>query len=109
MKKICIKFYHKIFSDEVEIRESLFRVSWFLGSIILLLGTVETMIIQKKPVVALPYLLMLISMIFALYATMVLKKCNQAILGIGLLLNILIFPEMFLSIRMSINFVLYGV
>lgn len=97
MKKVYMYLYHKIFSDEVEIRERLFRVILFFGSIILLLGTVETVIVQRNPVVALPYFVVFIGMVFALYATLVFKKCNQMILGMGLLLNILVLPEMFLS------------
>ena len=97
MKKVWKKFYKNLFSSEIDLRERLFRVILVCGLVILLVATVETIIVQSSLGIIMPYLVMILSVTAALYATVVLKKTTLAIWGIGMVLNIVVLPEVFLT------------
>lgn len=97
MKKIFLDLFHKFFTNEVELRERLFRVSLFFGMLLTLLASIETIAVQKSIGVAVPCVILFIAFGIGTYATLVLRKCSAAILEVGLVLNIIVLPDIFLT------------
>jgi len=87
------KLYQKMFGQELDLRERIFRVILVVGSMAAVIGNIESAILLGEHNV--PLIILLCSMIVALVATFKYRKLDFAAILIGFFLIVVVFPEMF--------------
>ncbi len=87
------KLYRKMFKQELELQERVFRVILIVGSIACIVGNIEsTMLLGEYNV---PLIILMFAMMVALVATFRYRQVSFAATLLGVFLLVIVFPEMF--------------
>lgn len=89
------KIYEKIYGREYELRERIFRVIILVGGVQAILGILECLAIMDVKVIVIPLILLLAVFSVGLVATFKYRKIDFAATVVGLLIILVVFPEMF--------------
>ena len=87
------KLYKLMFGQELDLRERIFRVILFVGSIAAVVGNIESAILLGE--YNFPLLILMCAMLVSLVATFKYRKVDFAAILLGFFLIVVVFPEMF--------------
>lgn len=85
-----------LFGRNLELRERIFRMIIAVGAAVATAGILECILLMDIGVILVPLSILLLVMIVALVITFKYNKVNVAAVVVGLLIIIVVFPEMFL-------------
>ncbi len=89
------KLYDKVFFEEMDIRERMFRMVMIVGCIISFAGILESFLVQRDSGIQLPMLVLFVIMLLAMVVTFRYRRFILAAWLVGLGLTVIYFPEMF--------------
>ncbi len=87
------KWYHKMFRQELELRERIFRVILIVGGVACIAGNIESVMLLGENNV--PLTILACAMLVALVATFKYRQIDFAAALLGVFLLVIVFPEMF--------------
>lgn len=89
------KLLEMIYGREYELRERIFRVITLIGCTMAFLGIVECIVLMDFNIILLPLTVLFVVMLVALIATFKYRRLEFASILVGVLIILVIFPEMF--------------
>lgn len=85
-----------LFGRNLDLRERIFRMIIAVGAAVAMAGILECIILMDIGIILVPLSILLLVMIMALVITFKYNKVNIAAVAVGLLIIIVVFPQMFL-------------
>lgn len=85
-----------LFGRNLDLRERIFRMIIAVGAAVAMAGILECIILMDIGIILVPLSILLLVMIMALVITFKYNKVNTAAVAVGLLIIIVVFPQMFL-------------
>lgn len=89
------KLYHKVFYEDMKIRERMFRMIMIIGCLAAFAGILESLIVQELGMVLVPLIILFFIMLLSMVITFKYRRIVLASWLVGLGLAVIFFPEMF--------------